>query len=88
LCNQLLLGAIGTAEESLDRCFTLAPLALVFARPAVDRQPESEVSSQVLDGGVDGFSKHRAVELVQHRIVQALDDAIGLWTSGFGAGVW
>ena len=49
--------------------------------------PEIEVGLQVIDGRLDRLAEGDAVELLEHRLVKALDNAVGLWALGFGPGV-
>ena len=49
--------------------------------------PGIEIGLQLLDRAVDLAPEGDAVELVQHRPVEALDDAVGLRAFGFGAAV-
>ena len=50
-------------------------------------QPSVEIGLQFVDRPVELLAEGDAVELVQHGFVEALDNAIGLGTFGFGARV-
>ena len=47
--------------------------------------PGIEIALQFADRAVDFLAKGDAVELVERRLVEALDDAIGLRALGLGA---
>jgi hypothetical protein len=49
--------------------------------------PDVQISLQRFDRAVDLLAKGNAVELVEHRAVEALANAIGLRALGLGAGV-
>lgn len=49
--------------------------------------PSIQIALQVFNRRVDPLAKHHAVELIEHRLVKALDDAVGLRTPGLGARV-
>ena len=43
-----------------------------------------QVGLQFLDAAIDRLAKPYPVELIQHRLVEALHDAINLWALGLG----
>ena len=49
--------------------------------------PEIEVGLQVLDRLVELLAEGDAIKLVEHGLVEALDDAVGLRALGLGSGV-
>ena len=49
--------------------------------------PEVEVGLEVLDRPVELLAESDAIELVEHGLVEALDDAVGLRALGLGSGV-
>lgn len=46
-----------------------------------------EIGLQLGDRAVDLLAECHPVELVEHRLVEALADAVGLWALGLGARV-
>ena len=48
-------------------------------------KPSVEVGLQLLDRSVELLAKGNPIELIESRLVEALDDAIGLRAFGFGA---
>ena len=65
-------------KEGLERRLSKAPFALM--RPDLIElvHPEIEVDLKVVDRGVDLFAEGDPIELVEHGLVEALDDAVGL----------
>ena len=63
-------------KEGLERSFSEARLALVGPDLVELAHPEIEVGLKLVDCGVDLFSEGDAVELVEHGLVEALDDAV------------
>src|SRR5215210_3669349 len=59
-----------------------APSALVRPVLIVAPDPAIEVGLQLGDRAVDPLSERHAVELVQHRLVEALDDSIIRYENG------
>ena len=57
------------------------PLLIVLADPQI------EIGLQLVDRTIHLFSERDTVELVEHGLVEALTDAIGLRALGFGARV-
>src|SRR6202008_5146219 len=55
------------------------PLLIVLADPQI------EISLQLVDRTIHLFAERDTVELVEHRSVEALADAVGLRALGFGA---
>ena len=49
--------------------------------------PLIQVGLQLGDRAVDALAERDPIELVQHRLVEALNDAVRLWAFGLGAGV-
>ena len=69
-------------KEGLERGLSEAPLALMGPDLVELAHPEIEVGLQVVDSGVDLLAEGDAVELVEHGLVEALDDAVGLRALG------
>src|SRR3954466_15782255 len=59
----------------------MRPVLVVASDPLI------QVGLQLGDRAVDPLAEGHPIELVQHRPVEALDDAVGLRAFGFGAGV-
>ena len=74
-------------KEGVERGLSEAPLALMGPRLVELAHPEIEVGLQLLDRRVDLLAEGDAVELVEHGLVEALDDAVGLRALGLGSGV-
>src|SRR5579872_2102636 len=49
--------------------------------------PRIEIGLKLGDRSIDLLAEDDAIELIEHRLVEALDDAIRLWALGLGAGV-
>src|SRR3954468_18342273 len=86
-CDHFLLGHRQCVQEGSHGCLTEAPTSLVWACFVVFTDPCIEIGLQFIDRTIHLFSKRDAVELVQHGLVEALADAVGLRTFGLGAGV-
>src|SRR5271165_4135373 len=74
-------------KEGLHGGLSEAPLALMGPGLVELAHPEVEVGLEVVDRGVDLLAEGDAVELVEHGLVEALDDAVGLRAPGLGSGV-
>src|SRR4051812_27384594 len=59
----------------------------MFRCRVVAPDPLIQVGLQLGDRAVDPLAERDPVELVQHRLVEALNDAVRLWAFGLGAGV-
>ena len=64
-----------------------APFALMRPDLVELAHPDVEVGLQVVDRRVDLLAEGDAIELVEHGLVEALDDAVGLRAPGLGSGV-
>jgi len=53
----------------------------------VATDPVVEIDLQLCDRAIDLFPERDAVELVEDRLVKALDNSIRLWALGFGPGM-
>ena len=53
----------------------------------VQLNPRVQIALKFLECFVDLFTKRDSVELIEHRLVKALTDPIGLGTLGLGTGV-
>jgi hypothetical protein len=51
----------------------------------VPTDPVVQIDLQLCDRAIDLFPERDAVELVEDRLVKALDNSIRLWALGFGA---
>src|SRR5579872_5791121 len=49
--------------------------------------PRIEIGLKLGDRSIDLLAEDDAIELIEHHLVEALDDAIRLWALGLGAGV-
>src|SRR3954464_3847705 len=85
--DHLLLGERDGVKEGLPRGLAKAPAALMRPVLVVAPDPLIKVALQFGDRAVDALAERDPIELVQHRLVEALNDAVGLWAFGFGAGV-
>lgn len=74
-------------QEGLHRGFAVAILALMGAFLIVVDQPATQIVLQGINRRVEGFTERRPIELIQHRLVQPLTDAVSLGVPGLGAGV-
>ena len=54
---------------------------IVLSNPLID------ILLQLFDRFVELRAKSDLIKLLQHGLVEALTDTVGLWTSGFGLGV-
>src|SRR3954466_6039774 len=74
-------------KEGLHRGLAKAPAALMRPVLVVAPDPLIKVGLQLGDRAVDPLAEGHPVELVQHRLVETLNDAVRLWAFGLGAGV-
>lgn len=74
-------------KEGLHGGLSKAPFALMRPDLIELAHPEVEIGLQVLDGGVDFLAEGDAIKLIQHGLMEALDDAVGLRALGLGSGV-
>ena len=74
-------------EEGLHGGLSEAPLALMGSGLVEFAHPEVEVGLEVLDRLVELLAEGDAIELVEHGLVESLDDAVGLRALGLGWGV-
>ena len=74
-------------KEGLHWGLAEAVSTLVSADLVVFRDPGIEVSLQRVDAVIDLAAEGHAVELVEHGLVETLDDAVGLRALGLGASV-
>ena len=65
-------------KEGRHRGLSVTPSSLMGPRLVVFSDPAIEIVLQLLDRGLDLLSERHAVELVEHRLVEALDNAVGL----------
>src|SRR4029077_13360559 len=73
--------------QGLHRSLSEAPAALVRTPQIVFGDPGIEVGLQLVNRLVDLLAERHPIELVEHRAMEALADAIGLLALGFGAAV-
>ena len=74
-------------KESLDRRLSEAPFALMRSDLVELAHPEIEVALQLLDRRVDLLAEGDLVELVEHGLVETLDNSVGLRALGLGSGM-
>ena len=74
-------------KEGLNRGFAEAPSALMRPFDVVPTDPVVQIDLQLCDRAIDLFPERDAVELVEDRLVKALDNSIRLWALGFGPGM-
>ena len=74
------------ASRKVWRRLSEAPLSLMWPCLVELAHPEVEVGLKVLDRGVDLLAEGDAVEFVEHGLVEALDDAVGLRALGLRVG--
>ncbi len=72
-------------KERLHRRFAEAPSSLVRPFLIVTLDPAIQIDLEIGDRAVDLLAKGDAIELIEHRLVEALDDAIRLRAFGLGA---
>src|SRR3954447_3389223 len=85
--DHLLLCERDGVKEGLHRGLPEAPPTLMRPVLVVAPDPLIKVGLQLGDRAVDPLAEGHPVELVQHRLVEALNDAVRLWAFGLGAGV-
>src|SRR5215212_4004504 len=85
--DHLLLGERDGVKEGLHWGLAKAPAALMRPVLVVAPDPLIKIGLQFGDRAVDPLAERDPVELVQHRLMEALNDAVGLWAFGLGAGV-
>ena len=81
------LGDWDGVKEGLQGCFAEAVSALVGTDFVVFDHPGAEVGLQVVNGLIDLLAEGDAIELVEHCLVESLDDAVGLRALCLGPGV-
>ena len=69
----------------MHRRFAEAPSSLVRPFLIVTLDPAIKIDLEIGNRAVDLFAKGDAIELIEHRLVEPLDDAIRLWALGLGA---
>src|SRR3954451_13129992 len=74
--DHLLLGERDGVKEGLQRGLAKAPAALMRPVLVVAPDPLIKVGLQLGDRAVDPLAEGHPIELVQHRLVEALDDAV------------
>ena len=74
-------------NEGLHGCLAIAPAPLVGTLLIVAGHPDVEVSLQLRDIAVDPLAESDLIELVEHGLVEPLDDAVGLRAAGLGPAV-
>src|SRR5512134_3399781 len=85
--HDLLLCEGDGVKESLHWGFAETPAPLMRAVFVVPSDPSIEIGLQFLDRAIDLLAERHAVELIQHRPVEALANAIGLWALRLGPAV-
>src|SRR3954451_6396960 len=71
-------------KEGLHRRFSEAPASLMWPRFIVLADPQIDVGLQLVNRTIHLFAERDAVELVEHGLVEALADAVGLRTLCLG----
>src|SRR4051794_168572 len=74
-------------EEGLHRGFAEAPTALMWPRLVVLADPCIEIVLQLVHRTIYSFAERDTIEFVQHGLVEALADAVGLRALGLGSRV-
>src|SRR5436190_610607 len=74
-------------KEGLQRRLAEAPPALMGAFFIITFDPRVEIALQFGNRSIDFLAEDDTVELVQHRLVESLNNAIGLRALGLGAGM-
>jgi hypothetical protein len=69
----------------LPRGLAIAPAPLMRAFLIVTSQPRIQIALKRVERGIDALSERHPVELIEHRLMEAFADAIGLGALGFGA---
>ena len=72
-------------QGTSDRRFAEAPSSLVRPFLIVTLDPAIKIDLEIGDRAVDLLAKGDAIELIEHRLVEPLDDAIRLRALGLGA---
>ena len=70
------LGEREGVKEGLEGRLSEAPLSLMGSDLVELAHPEIEVGLEVVDRGVDFLAEGDPVELIEHGLVEALDDAV------------
>src|SRR6266487_5344899 len=82
--DHFLLGRRQCVKESLHRRLAEAPASLMWPRLIVFANPQIKIGLQLVDRTIHLFAEGDAVELVEHDLVEALADAVGLRALGRG----
>src|SRR6266571_3381060 len=85
-CDHFLLGRRQCVKEGLHRRLAEAPASLMWPRLIVFAKPQIKIDLQLVDRTIHLFAEGDAVELVEHGLVEALADAVGLRALGLGRG--
>src|SRR6266568_1173382 len=83
-CDHFLLGGRQCVKEGLHRRLAEAPASLMWPRLIVFAKPQIKIGLQLVDRTIHLFAEGDAVELVEHGLVEALADAVGLRALGLG----
>src|SRR5262249_30167655 len=76
-----------SVKEGLHRRFPEAPAPLMGPLLIVLAYPHIKVGLQLVDGTVELSAEGDTVQLVEHGLVEAFANAVGLWAFGLGARV-
>src|SRR6266568_5697823 len=82
--DHFLLGRRQCVKESLHRRLAEAPASLMWPRLIVFANPQIKIGLELVDRTIHLFAEGDAVELVEHGLVEALADAVGLRALGLG----
>src|SRR6266567_3652449 len=86
-CDHFLPRHRHRVKKGLHWRFAKAPASLMWPRLIVFRDPGIQVSLQLVDRTVHLFAERDTIEFVEHGLVEAFTDAVGLRALGLGARV-
>src|SRR6266513_173718 len=83
-CDHFLLGRRQCVKEGLHRRLAEAPASLMWPRLIVFAKPQIKIDLQLFVRTIHLFAEGDEVDLVEHGLVEALADAVGLRALGLG----
>ena len=86
-CDHFLLHHRQCVKQGLHRSFAEAPAPLMWPYFVVFADPCIEIGLQFVDRTIHLLAEGYTVEFVEHSLVEALADAVGLRALGLGARV-
>jgi hypothetical protein len=83
-CNHFLRRKRRRVKEGLHRRLAEEPSPLVSPFLVVALDPGIEIVLRFGDRSINLLAEDDAIELIEQRLVEPLDDAVGLWALGLG----